>query len=292
MPLTAAGGDVIPGASDAARPAEGAAGGGEGLRDKVVVITGASGGIGAAVARLVARAGGRPVLAARREKELGEAARACGPEALAIVADATRREDVLRVLEAAIARFGRVDVWINNAGRGISRPVAELTDDDFDEMMRVNVKSALYGMQAVLTHFKARGRGHIINVSSMLGRMPYIGIRSGYSAAKHALNALTANLRMDLRATHPGIQVTTVSPGVVATEFGLHALGGGPDSRQLPMAQPVEEVAAVIAGVIERPRADVYTRPGLAERVAAYYAAEDMAAVEAEPPFTPSPPRP
>jgi NADP-dependent 3-hydroxy acid dehydrogenase YdfG len=256
-----------------------------------VVITGASGGIGAAVARLVADAGGRPVLAARREKELREAAAACGGEALEVVADMTRREDVQRILDAAIARFGHVDVWINNAGRGISRPVEELTDADFDEMMLVNVKSALYGMQAVLPHFRARGAGHIINISSMLGRMPFVAIRSAYSAAKHALNSLTANLRMDLRASHPGIHVTTVSPGVVATEFGIHALGGGLDSRQMPMAQPVEEVARVIVEVIERPSADVYTRPGFSERVAAYYAAADMAAVEAEPPFLPSPQR-
>ena len=250
---------------------------------KVVVITGASGGIGSATARLVARAGGLPVLAARREKELLEAATACGPEALAVVADVTRRDDIQRIFDQAIARHGRVDVWINNAGRGITRAVAELTDEDFDEMMRVNVKSALYGMQVVLPHFKTRGRGHIINVSSMLGRVPFAPVRSAYSAAKHALNALTASLRMDLHASHPGIHVTTVSPGVVASEFGLHARGGGPDSRQMPGAQPVEEVAQAIAAVIENPRADVYTRLGLKERVIAYYAAEDMGAVESQP---------
>ncbi len=218
-------------------------------------------------------------------------AAACGGDALVVVADVTRREEVQRIFDAAIARFGHLDVWINNAGRGISKPVAELTDEDFDEMMLVNVKSALYGMQTVLPYFKERGRGHIINISSMLGRVPFASIRSAYSAAKHALNSLTANFRMDLRATHPEIHVTTVSPGVVATEFGVHAMGGGPDSRQMPMAQPVGEVAAVIVDVIERPRADVYTRPGLSERVAAYYAAEDMAAVETQPPFTPSGPR-
>ncbi|HET9940183.1 MAG TPA: hypothetical protein VFR25_03700, partial [Candidatus Eisenbacteria bacterium] len=80
---------------------------------------------------------------------------------------------------------------------------------------------------------------------------------------------------------HPGIHVSLVSPAVVATEFGLHALGGGPDSRQLPQAQSVEEVARVIVDVIERPRADVYTRPELQERVVEYFAAEDLAEVEA-----------
>lgn len=262
------------------------------MDDRVVVITGASGGIGAAVARAVARAGGRPVLAARRDKELREAAAACGGEALAVVADVTRRQDVERILDQAIERFGRVDVWINNAGRGISRPVAELTDAEFDEMMLVNVKSALYGMQVALPHFESRGRGHIINISSMLGRVPFAPIRSAYCAAKHALNSLTASLRMDLRASFPNIHVSTVSPGVVATEFGIHALGGGIDSRQMPMAQSVDEVAEVVLGVIENPRADVYTLPGMRERVAAYFAAEDMAAAEASlqgPPGVPIP---
>jgi short-subunit dehydrogenase len=105
---------------------------------------------------------------------------------------------------------------------------------------------------------------------------------------------LTANLRMELRATHPGIHVTTVLPGVVATEFGLRALGGGPDSRALANSQPAEEVAEVIVGVLRAPRAEVYTRPGMREQAAAYYAAEDLGEFEARLPGVPpvSPPRP
>src|SRR5439155_16993818 len=146
--------------------------------------------------------------------------------------------------------------------------------------MLVNVKSALYGMQVVLPHFRERRRGHIINISSMLSRVPFATFRSAYSAAKHALNALTANLRMDLSRDYPDIHVTTVLPPVIATDFGNNALGGGADSRTLPFAQPVEEVAGVIADAIEHPRADVYTRPGLKEQVVAYYSAEDIAAAE------------
>jgi len=259
------------------------------VKDRVIVITGASGGIGAALARLVAGRGARVVLAARRGDLLRELAAQCGPEALVVVADVTQREQVRGILDAALARFGRVDVWVNNAGRGISRPVSELTDDELDEMIAVNLKSALYGMQAVLPHFKARGAGHIINVSSVLGRVPFVAPRSAYSAAKHGLNALTSSLRQELRAAHPGIHVSTVSPGVVATEFGVHALGGGPDSRTLPGAQPPEEVAQVIADLMEHPQADVYTRPRVREAVAAYYAAEDMAAMEGRPPGAPRP---
>jgi short-subunit dehydrogenase len=149
-------------------------------------------------------------------------------------------------------------------------------------------------MQAVLPHFRERGRGHIINVSSMLGRMPFTLARSAYSAAKHALNSLTANLRMELRAQYPGITVSCVHPGVVATDFGKNARHGGVDSRQIPGAQSPEDVARVIADLIESPRADVYTRPGAQQMVVAYYAAEDMGRAEQEPPFVPRPvpPRP
>ena len=262
------------------------------MNGKVIVITGASGGIGAALAELVAGRGARVTLLARREKELREVAARCGPQALPIVSDVTRREEVEGALAATLARFGHVDVWVNNAGRGITRLVSELTDQDFDEMMQVNVKSALYGMQAVLPHFRARGRGHIINVSSMLGRLPFAISRSAYSAAKHALNSLTANFRMELRADYPGIHVSSVHLGVVATEFGVHARHGGPDSRQMPGAQTAGEVAQVIVDVIERPRADVYTRPGAQQMVVGYYAAEDMGLAEQQPPFLPTrPPR-
>lgn len=260
------------------------------MKDRVVVITGASAGIGAALAELVAQRGGHPVLAARGAAALKEVAARCGAGALAIVADVTSRADVKRILEESLARHGHVDVWVNNAGRGVTRLVSELTDEDFDEMMSVNVKSVLYGMQAVLPHFRARGAGHIINVSSVLGRLPMAPIRSAYAAAKHAVNGLTANLRMELRSTLPGVTVSLVHPGVVATEFGLRARHGGPDSRALPGAQPVGEVAQVIADLIERPRAEVYTRPGMRELVATYYGADDLDAVERRPPFT-TPPR-
>src|SRR5262249_28272640 len=153
------------------------------------------------------------------------------------------------VVAAAVARFGRVDVWVNNAGRGISRSPSQLTDADVAEMMQANVMSALYGMQEILPHFQSRNQGHIINVSSMLGRMPMATFRSAYCGAKHFLNALTATFRDEVRQTHPGIQVTLVSPGVVRTEFGLNAVHGGPDSRQLPDSQSAEEVARVIADV-------------------------------------------
>jgi NADP-dependent 3-hydroxy acid dehydrogenase YdfG len=255
------------------------------MNDKIIVITGASSGIGAAVARRVGPMGASLVLAARRERELRAVAAESGPRALAVVADVTRRAEVEGIVTASLGRFGRIDVWINNAGRGITRQVAELTDEDLDEMMRVNVKSALYGMQAVLPHMKERKRGHIINISSVLSRIPFASIRSAYSASKHALMSLTANLRVDLRAEFPDIHVSSVLPGAVATEFGLNARYGGPDSRQLPHAQPVEEVVEVIVDLIQHPHAEAYTRPIYRQQVGAYYTAEDVATIESQPPF-------
>lgn len=190
---------------------------------------------------------------------------------MAIIADMTKRDDARRVVKETLARFGHIDVWVNNVGQGISRPPSQLTDDDIDEMMRVNVKSALYGMQEVLPHFQLRNAGHVINVSSMLGRIPFALFRSAYNGAKHYLNALTANFRIEIQQTHPGIQFSLVSPGVVATDFGLSARHGGPDSRTLPDAQSSEKVAEIIAEVISSRRPDVYMRPGSRERVTTFY---------------------
>jgi short-subunit dehydrogenase len=241
----------------------------------VIVITGASGGIGAALARHVAPTHGLS-LVARRTAELtrvsDELTAAGGTPVLTITADVTNRSEIQRIVRETLARFGRIDAWVNNVGQGISRMPSELTDDDIDDMMRINVKSALYGMQEVLPHFKAAGRGHIVNVSSMLGRAPFALQRSAYSAAKHFLNALTANVRTEAQATHPEIQVSLISPGVVRTDFGLNARHGGIDSRQLPDSQSADEVAAVIAAVLIDRRPDVYTRTGSAARIAGLYA--------------------
>lgn len=240
--------------------------------NKIVVITGASAGIGAATAELLSQRGMSLGLIARRADVLRTVADRCGAQAMPIVGDAAERADVRRAVAQVIDRFGHIDVWINNVGQGITRPPSQLTDEDIDEVVRVNIKSALYGMQEVLPHFKERGAGHVINVSSMLGRVPFAVIRSAYCGAKHFLNALTATMREEVQQTHPGIQFSLVSPPVVRTDFGLNALHGGPDSRSFPNSQSAEEVAAVLAGVIESREPDVYSMPGAQQRVSAYYA--------------------
>ncbi len=242
------------------------------MNEHVVVITGASSGIGAALAIELAGRGGRVVLVARRADALAAVAERCQGRAHPVVADMTVRADAQRIVASAITAFGRIDAWVNNVGQGITRVPSELTDEDIDEVMRVNVKSALYGMQAVLPHFKERGTGHVVNVSSMLGRIPFAMPRSAYCGAKHFLNALTATMREEVQATHPDIQFSLVSPGVVRTDFGLNARHGGPDSRTFPGSQSAEEVAQVIAAVLASRAPDVYTRPGAKAQVAGYYA--------------------
>jgi NADP-dependent 3-hydroxy acid dehydrogenase YdfG len=253
----------------------------EAMKDSVIVITGASAGIGAATAELVVQRGARVVLAARRADELNALAAKLGDRAIAVPTDVSRRADNELLRDKALAAFGQIDVWIANAGRGISRMVSELTDDDIDDMVQVNVKSVVYGIQAVLPHFKQRKRGEIIAVSSGLSRFPFAPQRSAYSAAKAAVNLLIASLRGELRAGgFTDIHAMTVMPGIVATDFGKNALHGGLDSAKMPGAQPVGEVAEVIANLIDKPRAEVYTRPQLLELAARYFSAEDVGEIE------------
>jgi len=246
---------------------------------RTVVITGASSGIGAALARQLGARGDRLVLAARREAELQAVARGSGADALVVPTDVTRRADVERLRDRALERFGAVDVWVNNAGRGITKPVLELTDEELDAIMAVNVKSALYGLQAIAPHFLAQRRGQIVNVSSMLSRVPFATYRSAYNAAKHALNSLTANARVDLHAICPDVHVTLVIPGLVSTEFGAHALHGSPPPRPQP-SQTADEVAAVIVSAIDTPVAEVYTNPAHPALALKYF--QDVGAFERE----------
>jgi short-subunit dehydrogenase len=252
---------------------------------RVAVITGASAGIGAAIASELGRRGDRMVLAARSADALQRVAAAIPTSTRVVTADVTRRTDVERLRDEAVAAFGHVDVWINNAGKGILRPVLELTDEDVDEMIAVNVKSALYGMQAIAPHFMTRGRGHIINISSFLGRVPIASPRSAYSAAKAALNTLSANLRVDLQRAYPDVHVSVVMPGLVATEFASHARGSTGPIPAGPIGSPMKpqtaaDVATIVADLIDHPVAEVYTNPASAALASRYF--EDVGRFERE----------
>lgn len=252
------------------------------MTDKVTVITGASSGIGAALATQLGKKGHSLVLGARREKELGEVASKTGTKALIVRTDVTRRADVERLREKAIREYGHVDIWVNNAGRGITKPVMNLTDQDIDDIVSVVLKSVVYGMQTIIPHFQERGEGHLINVSSFLGRVPLVSFRSIYSAAKSGVNMLTANARVDLKAKYPNIHVSLVMPGTVDTDF--HRIAGTPSrpvagTRQgASVVESADDVASKIVGLIENPVAELYTNPAMAEVVLRYY--QDVAKFE------------
>lgn len=215
------------------------------------------------------------MLGARREKELKEIAAHAGTEAVPVVTDVTQKRDVEHLRDVAIERLGHVDVWVNNAGRGSGSPVMELTEEKLDEMIAVNLKSAFCGMQAIVPHFQRRGEGHLINVSSFMGRVPLATYRSAYNAAKAGANMLTTNLRMDLRTKYPGIHVSLVLAGFVDTDF--HKVAGTPFPVKAgsrigeAIVQSTEEVATQIASLIEHPVAELYTNPGLKDLTVRYY---------------------
>ena len=189
------------------------------IAGKVVVITGASSGLGEATARMLSAQGAVVVLGARRvdriealAKELSDA----GGKALALQTDVTRAADVQRLVDAAVEKFGRIDVLVNNAGLMPSSPLERLKIDDWDRMIDVNIKGVLYGIAAALPHMKAQKGGHIVNVSSVAGHK----VRAGtavYSATKHAVRVLTEGLRQEVKPYD--IRTTIVSPGAVATEL-------------------------------------------------------------------------
>ena len=249
---------------------------------KVIVVTGASSGIGAALCKKMGSEGWCVVLAARRLAELEKIAAASGACSLIVPTDVTKKSDMDHLKKKTLEKFGRIDVWVNNAGRGIGKHVIDLTEKDLDDIMNVNFKSVFFGIQAVVPYFMEKGSGHIINISSFLGRVPFATFRSVYNAAKSAVNTLTANLRVDLRRSHPGIKVSLVMPGVVSSEFQKNALYGTPPMPQFSgggmKPQTPEEIADILFGLIKNPKPEIYTNPASPDMARRYY--EDVAAFE------------
>jgi short-subunit dehydrogenase len=256
----------------------------------VVVITGASSGIGRELAVNLAR---KPhsktgqayniVLVARSEENLkkvkAECDEAAGKEvAQYFVADATKKDQVEAAADFAVKTFGRVDVWVNNAGRALEAKPLKLTAANIEDMMAVNVYAAVYGCQAAVRVFKAQTpvTGQIVNVSSLLGRnATFYPDGVAYNGAKHFLNAYTDNLRQEIQADEAlkAIVVSLYSPGVVATDFGIHA-GGDFDNNKVPYAQPVAEVGESLRETIEQRKEDVYSRAMYKHGVDAYIASK------------------
>ncbi len=226
------------------------------IEGKVVVITGASSGLGEATARHLVGQGATVVLGARRTERLQtlvDALRQQGRKALAVETDVTQRAQVQHLVDSAVQNFGRIDVMINNAGLMPSSPLERLKIEDWDRMIDVNIKGVLYGIAAALPYMQKQKAGHFINVSSVAGHK----IRPGgavYAATKHAVRALSEGLRQEVKPYN--IRTTVISPGAVATEL--------PDSVTEPdiaeaihkvyeMAIPAESFAQAVAYAMSQP---------------------------------------
>jgi NADP-dependent 3-hydroxy acid dehydrogenase YdfG len=227
------------------------------IAGKVIVITGASSGLGEAAARLLAREGARVVLGARRVQRievLASEINTAGGQALALRTDVTRREDVQALVDAAVTRFGRVDVMLNNAGLMPHSPLERLKVDDWELMVDVNLKGVLYGIAAALPVMQRLRTGQIINVSSVAGHK--VGPNGAvYAATKHAVRALSEGLRQEVKPWN--IRSTIISPGAVATELADSAtepdIAAGLRQFYADNAIPADAFARAVAFAISQP---------------------------------------
>lgn len=192
------------------------------IEGKVIVITGASSGMGEAAAKHLAQLGAFVVLGARRKDRIEKLAsyiEKSGGKALAIATDVTNRDQVKKLVDTAVEKFGRIDVILNNAGIMPLSPMDRLNVDEWDQMVDVNIKGVLNGIAAALPHMKSQKAGHIINTSSVAGHKIFNG-SAVYSATKFAVRALSEGLRMELIPYN--IRTTIISPGAVKTELLEH----------------------------------------------------------------------
>ncbi|MBX9840645.1 MAG: SDR family oxidoreductase [Xanthobacteraceae bacterium] len=227
------------------------------IESKVVVITGASSGIGEATARLLAERGARVVLGARRTDRLETLVADItkkGGSARFRAVDVTRRADAQALVDFAKAEFGRVDVLINNAGVMPLSPLDALKVEEWDQMIDVNIRGVLYGIAAVLPDMKARGDGQIINIAS-IGAYRVVPTAAVYCATKYAVWAISDGLRQE----HMDLRVTVISPGVVESELA-HTISDAATAKAMETWREVaispDAIARAIAFAIEQP-ADV-----------------------------------
>jgi short-subunit dehydrogenase len=218
------------------------------IAGSVMVVTGASSGIGEATAREAHRRGARVVLAARREDRLQRLAGEL-EGTVAVTTDVTRDEDRRRLVETALHAFGRIDVLVNNAGQGLHVPLLEVDLDAFRDVLELNLVAPLALMQLVVPHMREQGGGVIVNVSSGTTRMTIPGV-GAYSSTKSALNQLSQTARSEL-AEH-GIAVSLVVPTVTDTEFHESLRQGAwRGGRMRFPAMPASEVAQAILRLVE-----------------------------------------
>ncbi|MFC3039985.1 SDR family oxidoreductase [Virgibacillus xinjiangensis] len=232
------------------------------LKDQVIVITGASSGVGLVTARKAAAQGAKVVLAARNEealKQLTDELNRLGHEAVWVKADVGKSQDVQRIADTAIDEFGGFDTWVNNAGITIFGRAMDVSEGDIKRMFDTTFWGVVYGSRAAVTHFKERGStGALINVGSIFGDVGTV-IQSTYSAAKHAVHGWTNSLRMELEAEQAPISITLVHPGRIDTPYNEHA---GNYMEEHPahggMIYPPDAIAEAILHAAEHPKRDMY----------------------------------
>jgi NADP-dependent 3-hydroxy acid dehydrogenase YdfG len=227
------------------------------IEGKVVVITGASSGLGEATARHLSAQGATVVLGARRGdriESLAAALSASGGKALAIATDVTHCDQVKRLVDAGAQTYGRIDVMINNAGLMPQAPLERLKIDEWERMIDVNIKGVLYGIAAALPHMKRQKAGHFINVSSVAGHKVGQGF-AVYAATKYAVRALSEGPRQEVKPYN--IRTTVISPGAVATELPNTATD--PDTADrvrkfyADVAIPADSFARAVAFAVSQP---------------------------------------
>ena len=231
------------------------------LTGKVVVITGASSGFGKGAARKFSEGGASVVLAARRDNLLDELARECeaaGGQALAIHTDVRRNEDVEHLASAAVARFGRIDVWVNNAGSGALGLFEEVPLTDHVQVIETDLLGTLYGSYAAIRQFKQQGAGTLINVASVIGKVPAPYFAS-YAAAKHGVVGLSASIRQELEQNKvENVHVCLVEPTSFDTPFFEHAANyTGHKAVPIPPVYDPQEVIDTIVGLATQPKDEV-----------------------------------
>ncbi|WP_336044126.1 SDR family oxidoreductase [Acinetobacter junii] len=229
------------------------------IENKVVVITGASSGLGEATARLLAKKGAKVALGARRTEKLEAIVhdiRAEGGQAEFIGMDITKPQEVQALIEKALSAFGQIDVLVNNAGLMSIAPLSELKVDEWDRMIDINIKGVLYGIAATLPVFQKQNFGHFINLASVAGIKVFSLGGTVYSGTKFAVRAISEGLRHEVGGT---IRTTTIEPGAVESElkFGSsHKESSEFVTDFYKQAIPADSVARAIAYAIEQP-ADV-----------------------------------
>lgn len=218
------------------------------LQDKVIAITGASSGIGAAMAERFAGLGARMALIARNAENLEAVRSRIGSGHLAVVADVTKEEQVERAVARIIEAFGRIDVWVNNAGFGLFKPLAEMTMEEIARLMEVNYLATVRCTKAVLPHMLEAGSGNIVNIASVAGKIG-TARAAAYSASKYAVIGFTQSLRAELHGT--GVRVSVINPGPVDTPFFDTADPGGHYKRNVAffMMKPERVVGAALKAI-------------------------------------------